>query len=553
MRFYSKKFVTLLIYKGLSDNIRFMMKTNITENTYEKLQIENTLLKQKLEQLQGQLEVLQEFLRLATHNRFGASSEKHIIPEQLSLFSVENEKASLNASELPPKTEKISYTRRKKMAFRKDQISNLPIETVEYRLPDEEQICECCKGELHEMSKEVRVEVKVVPAQVKAVEHITYIYGCRNCEKKNTIVPIKKAKSPNPALPGSVASSSAIAYIMSQKFVESMPLYRLEKHFMRMGIEFSRQTMSNWMINVSERWLSLLYEHMKKELLKLNIIHCDETTLQVLKEPGREPQSKSYMWLYRSGRYGPPIVLYEYKPSRAGACPKKFLEGFIGHIHVDGYRAYNKVANARLSACWAHARRMFLDALKALPKNFKSESQSAIVSHKGLEYCNSMFEIERLLKDETPEVRFIERLRRSKPILDEFKKWLDYNLPRTLSGGPAGKAIKYCLNIWENLYVFLENGMLEIDNNRAERTIKSLVIGRKNFMFCNTQRGANACAVIYSIVESAKEAGLNPMTYLTYLFDVMPNLAEINDVTLLKIVPWSDLLPDFCKVPSVAD
>ena len=172
-----------------------------------------------------------------------------------------------------------------------------------------------------------------------------------------------------------------------------------------------------------------------------------------------------------------------------------------------------------------------------------------MLSHKGLEFCDRLFEIERLLKDAAPEVRFIERLKQSKPVMDEFKDWLDYHLPRTLPGSLVHKAIRYCLNIWENLYVFLENGMLEIDNNRAERTIKNLVIARKNFLFCNTPRGAKACAVIFSIVESAKEAGLNPMAYLTHIFKIMPNLDEINDEALQKIVPWSEDLPDFCRVP----
>lgn len=523
------------------------MTTTISDDNYDKLQIENMLLTQKVEQLQNELESFKEFMRLAMHKRYGASREKYVDPNQITLYDDENKEDTVDVPVEEPATQEITYKRRKKKAFLKEQFENLPIETIEYRLPKEEQICNCCVGQLHEMSKEVRREVKIVPAQFKIVEHVTIIYGCRNCEKENITVPIKKAPTPRPALPGSPASSSAIAYIMSQKFVESMPLYRLEKHFERMGIVISRQTMSNWMINASERWLTLLYKQMKKELLKLNIIHCDETTLQVLKEPDRTAQSKSYLWLYRSGRYGPPIVLYEYKPTRSGECPKTFLDGFRGYIHVDGYKAYNKVTNARLSACWAHARRGFTDAIKSLPKNVKSENQLNIISKKGLEYCNKLFEIERFLKDETPEIRFIERLKRSKPILDEFKNWLDYHKPRTLSGSYVGKAIRYCLNIWDNLYVFLEHGMLEIDNNRAERSIKPVVIGRKNFLFCNTPRGAKTAATIYSIVESAKESGLNPITYLTYILDTLPNLEDINEESLQKILPWSDSLPDFCK------
>ena len=529
------------------------MNTNSVENTEEKLKIENMLLKQRIEYLESKLQVVDELLRLSVRKQFGSSSEKNFVAAQLSLFdqyqdddSAADSKENKLQEESP--IEEVTYKRRKKVGHRKEQLEGLPVETIEYRIPEEEQVCDCCHGQLHEMSKEVRKEVVIIPATLKVVEHVSYIYACRSCEKESITVPIKKAQAPRGALPGSPASASAIAYVMSQKFVDSMPLYRLEKHFERMGITFSRQTMSNWMINAYERWLKVLYEHMKKELLRQKIIHCDETTLQVLREKDRAPQTKSYMWLYRSGKYGIPIVLYDYQPSRGGKCPKKFLEGFSGHIHVDGYAGYNKVDNARFSACWAHARRAFVDALKALPANVKPESHSLTVSNEGLEYCNRIFEVERLLKDEAPDVRFIERLKKSKPILDEFKKWLDYNSEITLPQGKAGKAIKYCLNIWDKLIVFLEHGMLEIDNNRAERSIKPFVIARKNFLFCNTPKGAEAAAVIFSITESAKESGLNPFEYLKYLFETMPNLDDFTENQLDNLVPWSSSLPYSCRV-----
>ena len=525
------------------------MTINNIETIEQKFQIEIMLLKQQIEALQGVIQNYEELLRLAAHKRFGRSSEKHIITNQISMFDDDINKDEEKTSEVEPVMEQVTYKRRKRKGFRKEQYEGLPIETIVYSLPMEDQVCDCCSGQLHEMSKEIRKEVVIVPAQLKIVEHVKIVYGCRRCEKEEISVPIKTATAPRPALPGSPASASAIAYVMSQKFVECMPLYRMEKHFERMGIILSRQTMSNWLLSASEKWLKQLYDYLKKELLKLDILHCDETELQVLSEPGKSAQSKSYMWLYRSGIYDPPIILYDYQPSRAGECPKKFLEGYSGYGHVDGYKGYNKVKNIILSACWAHARRAFVDALKALPKNISKDNIALTISNKGLEYCDKLFEIERLLKEFTPELRYEERLKRSKPLLEEFKVWLDYYYIRTLPKSPAGKAIRYCINIWNKLIVFLKDGRLEISNNRAERTIKSLVLSRKNFLFCKTQRGANACAVIFSIVETAKENSLNPFEYLKYLFEKMPNIDILNDEVFSQLVPWAADLPESVKVP----
>jgi len=251
------------------------------------------------------------------------------------------------------------------------------------------------------------------------------------------------------------------------------------------------------------------------------------------------------MWLYRTGREGPPIILYDYQTTRAGKHPAKFLKDFKGYLHVDGYAGYDNLSNVTLVGCWAHARRKFDEALKAIPAVQKDIPSAA---QEGLEFCNKLFAIERELHNVTPKDRFEERKKRSRPVLDAFLAWLKYQTPRVLPKSALGQAIQYCRNQWDKLEAFLKDGRLEIDNNRSERSIKPFVIGRKNWLFSNTPKGAHASAIIYSIVETAKENGLNPFKYLTYLFEQLPNV-DIEDKDSLDILlPWSASLPDSCKV-----
>ena len=323
---------------------------------------------------------------------------------------------------------------------------------------------------------------------------------------------------------------------MTQKFVEGMPLYRQEQQFERLGIALSRQTLANWVPIASDRWLSPLYERMHFHLLQHDILHADETTLQVLHEPGRAAQTQSYLWLYRTGRGGPPIVLFEYQPTRSGEHPREFLKGFSGYLHVDGYGGYDQLPNVTLVGCWAHARRKFDEALKALPASARTKP---VAAREGLEFCNRLFAIERDLSGVTPEEWHAARLERSGPVLDEFHAWLEQQASYALQKSFFGQAVQYCLNQWEKLTAFLKDGRLELDNNRSERSIKPFVIGRKNWLFANTPRGARSSSIIYSVVETEKENGLNPFAYLTYLFEQLPNV----DVTNREDSPGPRLPP----------
>lgn len=291
----------------------------------EKLEMEN-------EALEAKIKWYEEQFRLSQQRRFGSSSEQ-TQPDQLSLFNEAEETAEATVEE--PTVETITYKRKKQKGQRERMLENLPRETIEYRLSEEEQVCSCCAGALHEMSTEVRNELKIIPAQVKVVEHVRYVYSCRHCERHEIETPIVTAEMPSPVYPGSLASPSAMAYSMSQKYVESMPLYRQEKHLERFGVSLSRQTLANWILYGAQNWLRLIYDDMHEQILTHDILHADETTLQVLSEPDRPATSTSYIWLYRTGKEDTPIVLYDYRQTRAGKHPSRFLENFQGYLHVD--------------------------------------------------------------------------------------------------------------------------------------------------------------------------------------------------------------------------
>jgi transposase len=520
------------------------------ENRAEKLNpttelYEATIAKQdaQIAELSAKLKWYEEQFRLAQQKRFGASSEK-THSDQLDLFN--EAEAEADPAKEEPLLETVTYKRKKQRGGREAKLDGLRVETVEYRLPAEEQVCACCDGALHEMSTEIRRELKVIPAEVKVVEHVRYVYGCRHCEREAIATPIVTAPGPKPVQAGSLASPSMVAFIMSQKYVESMPLYRQEQQLARFGVELSRQTLANWMLHGANAWLSILYDRMKAHLLEQDIAYADETSFQVLREPGRAAEDKSYLWMYRTGPSSWPIVLYDYQPTRASEHPQRFLASFSGYLHVDGYASYNKVSGVTLVGCWAHARRKFTDALKALPA---SASSTGTAAQAGLDFCNRLYAIEREAKALSPEERYTVRMERSRPILDAFSVWLEQQKSRVLPQSLTGTAVTYCLNQWDKLEGYLRDGRLEIDNNRSERSIKPFVIGRKNWMFANTPRGARASAIIYSLVETAKENSLNPFHYLTYLFEKLPQLPDLEDAEALdRMLPWSKTLPLTCRV-----
>jgi transposase len=520
----------------------------ITKADYDVLIIkatENETLKSDVADLTAKVEWLMEQFRLAQHRRFGASSEKSYNDSfaQMNLFNESEIESDILVPE-PEIVEIEKHFRKRKNMVNADKLpTNLPMETILHELDEEEQFCPECEGHLHVMGKEtLRRELKFIPAKAVIVEHTRNVYACRDCEKDECGVPIVKAQVVNPVIKGGFASPEAIAHIATQKFVMAVPLYRQEQEWNRFGIELSRQTMSNWLIKATFQWLEPVYDALVEILCLRNVLHADETSLQVLHEDGKPAKSKSYMWLYRtSGDTINPIVLYEYQPDRKAEHPKRFLKNFSGYLHADGYDGYHDISDdVKVVGCFAHARRKFDEAIKGLSKKDQTNSTAGI----GKQFCDKLFSLERDFTDLTTAERFQKRQELSKPVFDEFYKWVGTLNPPPKTG--LNTAIVYVRNQREYLGRYLEDGRLEISNNRAERSIKPFVIGRKNWLFANTPRGAKVSAIMFSITETAKENGLNPYEYLTYVFTNAPNWDIPNNINNLeRLLPW--FAPDSCK------
>lgn len=509
---------------------------------------EYAAMKADVARLTQQVEYLLEQVGLGRRRQFGASSEKSEYDlDQMNLFNEAEVYAEPLAAELAL-SEVEKHYRKKRRELPGTLPEDLPVEVVEHRLPDDAQNCPDCDGPLHVMGKEiVRRELKLVPASAVIVEHVRYTYSCRNCEKNDVSVPVVKAPVPAAMIKGSFATPEAVAHIMTQKFVLGVPLYRQEQDWKRQGILLSRQTMSNWLLRCSEEWLEPVYDALKKKLLARNVLHADETVVQVLREPGRSAQSKSYMWLYRSsGDATLAIVLMDYRQGRGSEHPIRFLEGFEGYLHTDGHKAYRKLPeNIVTVGCWAHVRRKFHEALLLIPKEHREGTGPFI----GKRFCDRLFAIERQLASLDPIDRHLKRQELAKPVLDDFSAWLDSQYHRT-SKNAFGRAVHYAVDEWNYLSRYLLDGRLEISNNRAERSIKPFVIDRKNFLFANTPAGAKSSAVIFSIIETAKENDLNPAQYLAFLFHALPNNAR---APIVDFLPGGRLVPQLCCCPVPKD
>ena len=505
-----------------------------------------TISRAEYENMQAQIQWLMEQLRLSRQKRFGASSEQtsEDAMEQLSLLFNEVEVyADQTAKEDDNSVAVAAHKRHRKHEYTLDELpENIPVEVVEHRLPAEELVCPKCGDTMTEIGKDVRRRLKLVPVKAVVVEDWYYTYACRSCERENTETAVVKADREPNFIPGSFATPEAVAHLAVQKFVMGSPLYRQEQELKRQGIPLSRQTVSNWLLWSAEHLLAPVYDQLHEELLKRDVLHADETTLQVLHEPGKTAQSNSYMWLYRtSGDTNQPIVLYEYQPGRGACHPKTFLDGFKGYLHTDGYSGYHCLPNEIIVAgCWAHARRKFDEAIKSLPKGKAKNSSAA----QGLAYCNLLFKIEEGLAGLSPEQRYDQRLKQAKPVLDAMLAWV--NTRAAAPKSTLGKALSYLKEQWPYLLNYLKDGRLELSNNRAERSIKPFVIDRKNFLFANTPSGAKSSAVIFSLIQTATENGLDPYRYLTWLLSSAGEMDLAQSQNAWLLLPWN--APAVCKV-----
>ena len=504
------------------------------------IQLENTI-----KNLEQQVNNLTEMILLMRKQKFGSSSEKTPKAEvgvQLNLFNEAEVEASPDAQE-PAVTRVGAFYRKNPKTKREELIKDLPIEEIECFIHEDDCVCPRCSTKLTQIGREtVREELEYIPAQLKIIRYVRLAYGCSQCKQKGTPY-IIKAETPTSLMNHSLASPTTVANVMYQKYVNGMPLYRQEKEWEQLGLALSRATMANWIIRCSQDWLAPVVDLLKRKLLKRDIVHCDETPVQVLKEPGKAPQTKSYMWLYRTGNDGgPPIVLYDYQPSRGGKNAADYLEGFHGFLHTDAYSGYEKVKDVIRCCCWAHVRRYFVEAIP----DKKASNTPLTAAETGRDYCNQLFEIEKTLADLPPDKRKEERLRLEKPVLEAFWCWLNTLSP--LKGSRLGKAVTYALNQKPYMENYLLDGRCSISNNIAENSIRPFTVGRKNWLFSDTPKGADASAIVYSIVETAKANNLNVYTYLNYLLLYMPGLDYHNDPEVMDdMMPWSERVQHECK------
>ena len=494
-----------------------------------------------IKNLNSTIATLNEQIEYLKKKLYGSSSEKRSkdsgFDGQISLF----DDIEVSAEEIEPEFIEIKYTRqRKSKPTLEDQFDKLPTkEVVVDTLSDEDKICPECGTEMVPIGKEkIRTEIKYTPAKLTRVIYYATTYECPKC--KDTEDPQFIKDSGKPALiPGSYVSESLAAYIIYQKYVQSVPLYRMEQDFKQYEALITRATMARCVIASAEKYFKPLFEYFHRELLKRQFIMMDESPIQVLKEPGRRPQSKSYFWITRTGEDGlNPIVLYRYTETRAGENAKDFLKGITPgfYIMADGFGGYNKLKNAKRCCCYAHIRRYFTEAI---PKGHEKDFTHPAVQ--GVLYCNKLFEYERMYKEKNLSYtqRYKRRLKDEKPVVEAFLAWAEAQALKPSTSASLTKAINYVLNRKQFMFTYLEDGRCSLSNNYSENSVRPVTVGRKNWLFSDSQDGAEANMLCYTIIEMAKLYSLKIYDYLLFLLSERPSM-DMTDEELDKLSPWSE-------------
>lgn len=508
-------------------------------------------LRKTIEQLQLDLENKTAEIAYLKGKLFGSSSEKTKLPfpGQLSLFDTDDRVPEIIE---PEQIEVSSHKRtRKPKAAYEEQFDNLPVRQVPLEtLSDREKICPVCGTEMVPIGTEVvRTELVYHPAVLEKVEYTAVTYSCPSC--KDTLEPQFAKEEADPLIPHSYVSKGLAAHVMYEKFINAMPYYRQEKDFEnQFGVKISRGTMAHWTIFCAQNYFSPMIEYFHRLLTKRKYVAGDETPIQVLKEADRRPQSKSYVWLFRSGDDGePPIIVCQYHPTRNGdAAAEFFRDSQAGtYLIVDGYAGYNKLKRFKRCCCYAHIRRYFREAI---PQGKEKDFTDPAVQ--GFLYCNKLFEYERSYREKGLSYKQIynRRLRDEKPVVEAFMAWIDKQVP--VNGSRLARAVTYASNQKPYMMTYLEDGHCSLSNNMSENSIRPVTVGRRNWLFCDTTDGADASMVLYSLLETARANGLNPQKYLEYLLEVRPR-AAMSDAELESFAPWSNPVQECCVNRSKAD
>ena len=517
-----------------------------TDFRIQELIAENSRLQSTIQSQKIEIERLNQILHNFQQHRFGAHSEKtkYVMPspEQPMLFNEAEICGETTESEKETEAIRIdvkSYQRKAKRT-KAELTKDLPQKDIIHELPEEALTDEEGNHYEYVSTNLVRNEVMIIPKQILVINHYQKVYKSDILVEGIPATKFLKAPVPKAVLPHSIANAATIANIMAEKYVNGMPLYRQEAEWNNKGIGFRRNTMANWIIRTVDYYLKDVYAQLIVELKKQDVIHADETPVQVLKEDGKTPESKSYMWVYSSAaRNDRQIRIFDYKSSRSGNNAKEFLEDFHNVVVSDAFSGYNKIANDVIRAgCWAHVRRKWKEAM---PAGATPENSNAA---RGFKFCSRIFSIEKKLKELPDAERLKARIGQVKPVVDEYWKWLDELIVDSHS--KLGEAVTYSRNQKEYLNRFLEFGNIDISNNQAENAIRPFVIGRKNWLFSDTTKGAEASSICYTMVEMAKTHGLNPLLYMNFLLVNRPG-KNPSDNDLAILAPWSDLAQEQCK------
>lgn len=510
-------------------------------------QEQNEKLTNELHDLNEKLQLIMEQLVLSNKKRFGTSSEKMDIDNQICFFEKDGTICFFNESEAvcdltfeEPDDLEAKPVKKKRSGKKEEDISGLPVNVISHYMSDEELTAEFGENGWKQLPDMITKRYHFTPAKVEVDEHHVGVYASKSDGH------MVKADHPKALLHGSLVSPSLAAAVMNGKYINAVPLYRLEQEFTRYGLSIPRKNMANWMIRLGEEYLGVLYDYLHQKLYDYHVIQADETPVLVNRD-GRPAGSKSYMWVYRSGHMyeDKQIVLYDYHETRNSSHPREFLKDFNGICVTDGYQVYHTIEkerkDLRIAGCWVHARRKFDEALEVLPKEQRKKSNAFLI----MSQIQAIYREEGKLKDLSSEERLVQRQLVIKPLVDALFLYLKQHEPTIPKSGQLRKAYTYILNQESYLKVFLEDGDVPMDNNASERAIRSFCIGKKNWQMIDTINGAKASAIIYSIAETAKANNLKPYDYFEYLLSEIPNhMGEKDNSFLEDLLPWSSNLPE---------
>lgn len=516
-----------------------------------------TSMQEQLEQLNANMERLIEQISIANQQRFGRHSERlDVIDGQLDLFN-EAEALSEEAGNVPePSIDEAlpqQPKKKKRTGTRDADLSGLPEEFIIHSVPEEKLIEHFGEGCYRKLPDESYKRLRYTPASWTVELHTVEVYVGTDGLRQDEFL---RGDRPADLLRNSIVTPSLEAAILNGKYVNSIPLYRMEQEFQRNGVYISRQNMANWTILCAERYLKPVYDRLKEELFRYHVTQADETPVKVIND-GRSAGSTSYMWVHRSGEYykDRPVVLYEYQKTRHHRHPEEFYRDFKGILVTDGLAQYHLLEDhlegLTNANCWAHARRDFSDAVKAIKD---SELARRSTAYQALLRIGAIYKLDESLKGLTPQQRLRERQKNVKPLVEEYFAWVKDTLGSQLPKGATAAGLNYSINQEKYLRVFLDDGEIPIDNSASERAIRTFCVGKKNWVFIDSVKGAEASAVIYSISETAKLNSLSTYHYFNHLLTELPKLINkdgnvIHTEALESLLPWAEELPDICRKP----